>query len=157
MGYPREYPERPIAAVGAIIIKDSRVVLVKKAGGHQWSIPGGALKLGEKLRDAVVREVMEECGIEVLPGEFVGAFDRIIRDENGKVKYHYAIIDFLAGAKSENLKAGSDAAQAKWVGIDELDQYVLTEGLCELLRGLASGEIDRSAGEVKIKDRNDSF
>lgn len=145
MDYLREYPERPFVAVGAIIIKDSRVVLVRKAGDHRWSVPGGAVKLGEKLKDALKREVLEECGIKIVPGEFVGAFDRIICDANGKVKYHYVIVDFMAEAESEGLKAGSDAAQARWVPIGELGNYSLTEGLGGLLRELAAKKINAIA------------
>src|ERR1700741_4903837 len=94
----REYPETPLVGVGAIIIEDNSVVLVKR--GHaplqgKWSIPGGVLEIGETLRKAVVREALEETGLAVEPGELLGVFERVIADDQGKMRYHYVLIDFL--------------------------------------------------------------
>src|SRR5579864_6185592 len=94
----REFPELPLVGVGAIIIDRSRVLLVKRAHPPiqgQWSIPGGVLEVGEMVREAAVREAREETGLEVEPGELLGVFDRVLRDAEHRVQYHYVLIDFL--------------------------------------------------------------
>ena len=87
----REYPDRPFVGVGAIIIEQGRVVLIKR--GHapalgEWSIPGGALEAGETLREGVTREALEETGLAIEPGELLGVFDRVLRDEQQRTRYH---------------------------------------------------------------------
>ena len=103
--------------VGAIILEGDRVVLVRR--GHapllgDWSIPGGVLELGETLREAVVREVREETGLTVAPGELLGVYDRLVRDEHGKPRYHYVLIDFLCRRISGELQAADDAEEVRW-------------------------------------------
>jgi 8-oxo-dGTP diphosphatase len=119
----REYPETPLVGVGAIIIEDSSVVLVKR--GHaplqgKWSIPGGVLEIGETLRKAVVREALEETGLAVEPGELLGVFERVIPDEQGKMRYHYVLIDFLCRRVAGELAAGDDADEVRWFRREEL-------------------------------------
>jgi 8-oxo-dGTP diphosphatase len=119
----REYPETPLVGVGAIIIADGRVVLVKR--GHpplegKWSIPGGVLEIGETLRKAAVREVLEETGLAVEPGELLGVFERVIPDEQGRMRYHYVLIDFLCRLVSGELVAGDDASEVGWFRKAEL-------------------------------------
>jgi 8-oxo-dGTP diphosphatase len=119
----REYPDTPLVGIGAIIIEDQRVVLVKR--GHaplqgKWSIPGGVLEVGETLRKAVVREVREETALTIEPGELLGVFERVIPDEQGKMRYHYVLIDFLCCRATGELKAGDDAAEVGWFRKDEL-------------------------------------
>ncbi len=94
----REYPDRPFIGVGAVIIDNARVLLVKR--GHEpltgeWSIPGGVLELGETVRQGVAREVLEETGLIVEPLELLGVFDRVVRDLDERTLYHYVLIDFL--------------------------------------------------------------
>src|SRR5579859_5374726 len=94
----REFPELPLVGVGAIIIDGNRVLLVKRAHPPiqgQWSIPGGVLEVGELIREAAVREAREETGLIVEPGELLGVFDRVLRDAEKRVQYHYVLIDFL--------------------------------------------------------------
>ena len=108
----REYPERPIVAVGGVVWHEGRVLLAQrgKAPGYgTWSIPGGAVQLGEPLREAVAREVKEECAVEVAVGEIVDAIDRVVRDAEGRVQYHYIILD-----------------AARWVAPNEFADYGLT-------------------------------
>lgn len=127
----REYPPRPIVAVGAIVVKAGKVLLVrrgKEPSQNLWSLPGGAVSLGEGLREAVAREVREECGIDVEVGEVVEVLDRIYADRNGRVKYHYVIIDFLASWRRGRLKAASDILEARWVDRTQLSDLPLTEG-----------------------------
>jgi ADP-ribose pyrophosphatase YjhB (NUDIX family) len=95
----REYPDSPLVGIGAIIIQDGRVLLVKR--GHpplagEWSIPGGVLELGETLRAAAVREVREETCLTVEPAELLGVYDRVLRDDAGRTLYHFVLIDFFA-------------------------------------------------------------
>jgi 8-oxo-dGTP diphosphatase len=119
----REYPETPLVGVGAIIIEEGRVVLVKR--GHpplegKWSIPGGVLEVGETLRKAVVREALEETGLAVEPGELLGVFERVLPDEQGRMKYHYVLIDFLCRRVAGELEAGDDASEVRWFRQEEL-------------------------------------
>lgn len=123
MTMKREYPEAPLVGVGAIIIEDERVVLVRR--GHaplagKWSIPGGVLEVGETLRKAVVREVREETGLTIEPGELLGVFERVLPDEQGKITYHYVLIDFLCRRMGGELVAADDAEEARWFRREEL-------------------------------------
>lgn len=124
----RKFPDRPIAAVGAVVFQGGKVLLVQRkvdpyAG--RWSIPGGAIELGERARDALVREVMEECGIEVEPLEVVDVYDNIMEDDEG-IRFHYVVIDYLTRHISGRPKAGSDAEDVRWVPLSDLESYVLT-------------------------------
>lgn len=119
----REYPDAPLVGVGAIIIDGNRVVLVKRGRAPligKWSIPGGVLEVGETLRKAVVREVSEETGLVVEPGELLGVFERVVPDEQGRMKYHYVLIDFLCRRVTGQLLAGDDADQVRWFQREEL-------------------------------------
>jgi 8-oxo-dGTP diphosphatase len=119
----RDYPDRPIVGVGAVVVREGRALVVRRATEPlkgEWSIPGGVLELGEKLREGVAREVLEETGLEVEAGEVLEVFDSIIADPDGKTQYHYVLIDFLCRVKEGELKAGSDVSEAKWVGVAEL-------------------------------------
>lgn len=125
----REYPPRPIVAIGGVTFRGDDVLIAqrgKNPGYGTWTIPGGALKLGESLREGTAREVREECGIEVEVGEVADVFERIIRDEEGRVQYHYVVVDFVAEWKSGELAPASDCLAARWVPPDQLEQYNLT-------------------------------
>jgi 8-oxo-dGTP diphosphatase len=126
----REFPEHPIIGVGAIVIQEARVLLVKRAHPPiqgQWSIPGGALEIGELVREAAVREAREETGLIVEPGELLGVFDRVLRDPEQRVQYHYVLIDFLCKAVGGELRAASDAAEVRWFTREELSALNLAE------------------------------
>lgn len=119
----RDYPERPIIGVGAVIIHHGRVLLVRRATEPlkgEWSVPGGMLELGEKLHDGIRREVLEETGLLVQPGEVLDVFDSIFRDEQGRTQYHYVLIDYLCHYTSGEAMAGSDVSQVRWVSEDGL-------------------------------------
>ena len=132
----REYPSHPIVAVGAIVTKTGKVLLVRRAtepSRNLWSLPGGAVGLGEGLKEAVAREVKEECGIDVEVGEVVEVLDRIYTDRQGQVRYHYVIIDFLASWRRGRLKAASDISKARWVDPEAMGRLPLTEGLAAVV------------------------
>jgi ADP-ribose pyrophosphatase YjhB (NUDIX family) len=133
----REFPEVPLVGVGAIIIEDARVVLVKRAHPPQqdeWSIPGGALEVGELVREAAIREAREETGLTVEPGELLGVYDRILRDAGKRVQYHYVLIDFLCRWVAGDLAAASDAAEVRWFSREELPALKLAEDTLDVVR-----------------------
>jgi 8-oxo-dGTP diphosphatase len=119
----REYPERPFVGVGAIIVEDGRVTLIRRGRAPllgEWSIPGGALELGETLREATVREALEETGLAVETQDLLGVFDRVMRDGEGRVLYHYVLVDFLCRRISGELSAAGDALEARWFTAEEV-------------------------------------
>ena len=133
----REYPDRPLVGIGSIIIEGGRVVLVKRAHPPiqgQWSIPGGVLEVGELIREAAVREAREETGLIVEPGELLGVFDRVLRDPDKRVQYHYVLIDFLCRRIGGELSAASDAAEVRWFKPAELPELNLAEDTLEVIQ-----------------------
>ena len=142
----REFPSQPFVGVGAVIVErdgagKDRVVLVKR--GHppiqgQWSIPGGALEVGELVREAATREAREETGLIVEPGELLGVYDRVLRHADGRVQYHYVLVDFLCRPVGGELLAASDAEQVLWFAREELPALKLAEDTHEvILKGFA--------------------
>ena len=133
----REFPELPLVGVGAIIIENDRVLLVKRAHPPiqgQWSIPGGVLEVGEMVREAAIREAREETGLVVEPGELLGVYDRILRDPEKRVQYHYVLIDFLCRATGGQLQAASDAAEVRWFTREELPALHLAEDTHDVIQ-----------------------
>ena len=128
MNDTRSYPDRPFVGVGAVIVADGKVVLIKRryeplAG--RWSLPGGAVEVGETLEECVAREMLEETGLEVEVGPVIEVFDRISRDEDGRVRYHYVLVDYLCWPVAGALQAGSDVDDAILVPPSELGEYTL--------------------------------
>ena len=130
----REYPEAPIVGVGAVVIDGTKVLLVRRGNEPlkgEWSLPGGAVELGETLQQGVVREVLEETGLVVVPAGIVEVLDRITQDEvlqdgaPGRVRYHYVLVDFACQVTGGALGEGSDADEVRWVAREELDEYRL--------------------------------
>jgi len=140
----REFPEVPLVGVGAIIIEGPRVVLVKRAHPPlqtEWSIPGGVLEVGELVREAAVREAREETGLTVESGKLLGVYDRVLRDPEKRVQYHYVLIDFLCRRVAGDLAAASDAAEARWFGKEELAGLNLAEDTLDVIqKGFAKRE-----------------
>jgi 8-oxo-dGTP diphosphatase len=138
----REFPAQPFVGVGAIIIEpnraeEARVVLVKRAHPPiqgQWSIPGGVLEVGELVREAAIREAREETGLIVEPGELVGVYDRVLRHTDGRVQYHYLLVDFLCRPVGGELRAASDAAEVRWFTREELPALSLAEDTLDVIR-----------------------
>lgn len=124
----RDYPDRPIVGVGAVIVQDGRVLLVRRLAEPlkgEWSIPGGMLELGEKLREGTAREALEETGLVVEAGEVLDVFDAIYPDASGRTQYHYVLIDFLCRVTGGELQASSDAGDVRWAAADELESLGL--------------------------------
>ena len=126
----RENPKQPLIGVGALIVENGRAVLIKRGKAPllgEWSIPGGMLELGETLRQGAEREALEETGLEVRAGELLGVFDRVVPDGEGNILYHYVLIDFLCDRVSGDLRAGADAAEARWFTPEEVATLPLAE------------------------------
>lgn len=139
----REYPERPWVGVGALIFREGRVLLVRR--GHapslgEWSIPGGALEVGETLADGVKREVREETGLEVEPVATVDVVDRIARDKAGRVQFHYVLVDFLCRVIGGSEACADDAVALRWAEMDELEEVApFTREVIAKARGMVGG------------------
>jgi ADP-ribose pyrophosphatase YjhB (NUDIX family) len=143
----REFPEVPLVGVGAIIIEDSRVVLVKRLHPPlqaEWSIPGGVLEVGEMVRDAAIREAHEETGLTVEPGELLGVYDRILLNPEQRVQYHYVLIDFFCRRVAGDLAAASDAAEVRWFTQEELPALKLAEDTLDVIRKGFAGRMVNS-------------
>jgi 8-oxo-dGTP diphosphatase len=133
----REYPDSPLVGVGAIIIDEGRVLLVKR--GHpplagEWSIPGGVLELGETLREAAVREAREETCLTVETAELLGVYDRVLRDNEGRTLYHFVLIDFLCWPVAGDAEAADDANEVRWFTPDEIADLGLAEDTARVIR-----------------------
>jgi ADP-ribose pyrophosphatase YjhB (NUDIX family) len=144
MSSSREYPERPIPGVGAVVLRtvEGRVeVLLVRRGSEpmigSWTLPGGAIELGETVGEACVRELLEETGLTVEPLDEVEAFDIIHRDGDGQVQYHYVIVDMLCRVRAGELCAGSDASEAVWADVEPIlegGDFALTPRACRVIR-----------------------
>jgi mutator protein MutT len=133
----RRYPEHPLAGVGAIIFRGTEVLLVKRGQAPalgKWSVPGGLVELGENLDASIRREVMEEVGLEVKVIDLVAALDRIMFDRNGRIEYHYILLDFLCEVLGGDPIAATDADECRFVAIEDLDRYEMTRGTEEVIR-----------------------
>jgi ADP-ribose pyrophosphatase YjhB (NUDIX family) len=132
----REYPSRPIVGVGGVAFVGGRVLLVKRrfeplAG--RWSLPGGALEVGETLAEGLAREMEEETGLDVDVGPVVDVFDRITRDDDGRARFHYVLVDFLCTVRAGTPVAGSDVAEVALAEPDDLARYGLTAKTLEVI------------------------
>jgi mutator protein MutT len=145
----RQYPERPIVGVGAVVVEAGKVLLVKRryeplAG--RWSLPGGTLELGETLEAGVAREMLEETGLQVRVGPVIEVFDRIMFDAERRVQYHFVLVDYLCWPVAGDLQAGSDVEDAVMVDPGSLDAYDLTvKARAVIARAF---ELDREAPRV---------
>src|ERR1700694_5936557 len=124
----REYPDRPMVGVGAVIVEQNRVLLARRGDpprAGQWSLPGGVVELGETLRAATQREALEETGLIVEVGQVIEVLDRIIPGKEGATQYHYVLVDFLCFLRGGDLRAGGDAAEVAWASEEELGKHNL--------------------------------
>jgi 8-oxo-dGTP diphosphatase len=141
--FPRAYPDRPIVGVGAVVLREREVLLVRRASDPlrgQWSLPGGMLELGETLRQAVAREVLEETGLRVHVDEVLEVFDSIIPDAEGRTQFHYVLIDFLCLPAGGEPRPGSDVSEVIWAGADQLKGFGLTENALAVIKKAISNK-----------------
>jgi 8-oxo-dGTP diphosphatase len=136
----RKYPKHPLLGVGALIFKSvgrRGPILLVERGGHPlkgyWSLPGGLVETGEKLEDALRREILEETGLRVQPVSKFEIFERIMLDAHGRAEYHYVLADYVCKVVGGTLQAGDDVSRAEWVPPAKLDQYRITEGTREVI------------------------
>jgi 8-oxo-dGTP diphosphatase len=132
----REYPERPVIGVGGVVIADGRALLIRR--GHaplegQWSIPGGKLEVGETIVEGIERELAEETGIEIRVLDLIEVFERILRDKEDRVQYHFVILDYLCELKGGNARAGGDVVDVAWASEGELSRFNLTAAVVRVL------------------------
>ena len=128
MADDRQFPARPIVGVGAIVVDDGRVLLVRRGRAPlqgEWSVPGGVVEVGEALSAAVQREVLEETGLIVSVGPIVEVLDRIHTNGDGRVEYHYVLIDYLCSVLGGDLRGGSDVLDAVWATPQRLAEYAV--------------------------------
>lgn len=140
----REYPAAPRVGVGALVIKDETVLLVKRGtppGAGLWALPGGMVKLGETLREAVERETLEETGITIEAGEPAYVFDVIEKDADGRILYHYVIVDLWCRYENGEPRGGDDAADARWIGKDELARLRTSRATSKFLELIGFKEV----------------
>ena len=119
----REYPDRPFVGVGVVVWRGDEVLLIQRGKPPRlgaWSLPGGAQELGETVRETAVREVLEETNIEIEVTHLIDVVDGITRDEDGRVRMHYTLVDFAAEWRAGEPVAGSDAMGAQWILPDDL-------------------------------------
>ena len=115
-----------MVGVGAVVVRNGKALIVKRAHEPrkgEWSLPGGLLELGESLQDAVRREIKEETALDVTVGPIIETFDRVHRDDSGKIRYHFVIVDFVCWPNGGKATPGSDAEGVAWVGVTEIDAY----------------------------------
>jgi mutator protein MutT len=133
----RDYPDRPLLGVGAIIAQGGQILLVRRANPPlqgQWSIPGGLVETGETIKEAITREVREETGLEVEPLQLVEVFERILRDDDSRVQYHYVLIDYVCQVVAGEARAGSDVSDLRWASCDELELLAVASETCAVIR-----------------------
>ena len=136
----REYPDRPYVGVGVIVFRDQEVLLVKRnkePNKGQWSIPGGRQMIGETAAEAAQRELLEETGVNIDRLLLVDVVDAIIPDVEGKIKYHYTLVDYMGQWQSGDSRPGDDAQEVKWVRLNELISYSLLEKTTKIIQKAA--------------------
>lgn len=133
----REYPDYPRVGVGAVILHEDKVLLVRRGKSPsfgKWSLPGGLVELGETTAEAIAREIIEECGIKIRVVDVAGVITRVVRDDDSRIRYHYVLVDYLAYPDSTDVVAGSDAAEARWFEIERVVELDTTQGLLDMIR-----------------------
>ena len=137
----RRYPVRPVVGVGALIYDSGRILLVERGNAPlagYWSLPGGGVEAGERLEDAVIREVLEETGLRVSADSLATVFERIMPDEANRCEYHYVLIDFYCTIIGGELRAGDDSRDVRWFRLDALADLQLTAGTREVVETCAA-------------------
>lgn len=138
----REYPDCPRVGVGAVVVEGNRVLLVRRGippSRGLWAIPGGGVEIGETLAAAAEREILEETGIRIEAGRPVYTFDFIERDDSGRIRFHYVIVDLAARYLKGEVRAADDAADARWLTWEELRDLPVSKNTLRVLREIGFG------------------
>jgi ADP-ribose pyrophosphatase YjhB (NUDIX family) len=133
----REYPDRPIVGVGVVVWRDAQFLLIRRGKpprAGSWSLPGGMQELGETVRETAAREIREETGLDIEVTGLIDVFDTITRDDAGRVRLQYTLVDFTAEWRHGEAVAGSDAAGVQWVDLDDIEQYDLWSETARAIR-----------------------
>jgi len=134
----RKYPQIPLPAVSGLILdSNNKILLIKRASPpakNKWSLPGGAVDLGEELEKALYREILEECGIRIQIDRLFNAVSRIVKDKKNDIQYHYIILNYLCQYIDGLVKADSDASAAQWFDIEEIEKLDLSEGIFDVIQ-----------------------
>jgi len=137
----RRYPIHPLVGVGVVIIRNGKILLVKRKkdpGKGLWSIPGGLVRLGEKLEDAAKREVKEETGLTISIVRLIDVVDVIHEDQDGRIEYHYVLVDYLGEVANGVLRPGSDVDEVRWFKLEEIHEVQVTPSFAKLFNKLRS-------------------
>ena len=135
----REYPDRPVLAVGGVVIRDGKVLLIRRGKPPalgEWAIPGGRVELGETLEEAAEREVREETGVQVRASGICHLFEDIRKDEAGRIRFHYVIVDLFAEYRVGDPCAADDAHEAAWLSPEDFPSLPVNQSTLHLLRKL---------------------
>ena len=159
---PRRYPDAPVVAVGVLLLdrtSDGRdhVLLVQRKQPPQagrWTVPGGKVELGETLEEAALRELAEETGLACTLGPIVEILERVVRDAEKAIAYHYVILDFLGTQPRGALRAADDALDARWVAVEELSSLPLTDELEPVIRRALETQARGERGPHRMVDRD---
>ena len=144
-----ERPARPVLGAAAVVIHDGRLVLIRRGkapSAGEWSIPGGAVELGESVEAALRREVREETGLEIAVGRFLEVFERVERDDDGVVRFHFVVLDYAATVVGGTLRAGDDAADVVLADPDDLDRYALADTVRRVISSAIRSRREDPAG-----------
>jgi ADP-ribose pyrophosphatase YjhB (NUDIX family) len=143
----REYPEHPLVGVGVVVWRDDHVLLIRRGKPpkqHEWSLPGGSQELGETVAQAAQREVFEETGLQIDVQDVVAVVDLIDHDDDGRVRFHYTLVDLLAEWRAGTARAGDDAAEVTWTTIDQLAHFMLWSETERVIKLAAERRKERS-------------
>ena len=135
----REYPDRPVVGIGAVVIRDGKVLLIRRGvapGRGLWAVPGGSLELGETLQQGAEREILEETGITIRAREPIYAFDFFERDPDGRIRFHFVIVDLAADYIRGDVKGADDALEARWLAPGDLDRLPVSKNTLNLLQSV---------------------
>jgi len=149
----REYPERPVVGIGAVVIHEGRVLLGRRGVAPSrglWAVPGGALELGETLQRGAEREILEETGVAIRAREPVYAFDFFERDGDGRIRFHFVIVDVAADYIGGEVRGADDALEARWLAPEDLEGLAVSKNTLKLLRAVGFLEKGNDIPEQEV-------
>ena len=135
----REYPDRPVVGIGAVVVHEGRVLLVRRGAAPSrglWAVPGGSLELGETLQQGAEREILEETGVAIRAREPIYAFDFFERDGDGRIRFHFVIVDLAADYVAGDVQGADDALEARWLAPEDLEGLPVSRNTMKLLRAV---------------------